>query len=209
MISVKTAGASTTAGLLSAFAASLCCITPVVALIAGGSSIGSGLSWLEPARPYLIGLSVVVLAFAWYQKLRPVAANPADCLCEPKKASFLQSKAFLSLVTLFAVAMMTFPLYAGAFYGEEKPAVQALTAVDNKKQVSFTIQGMTCAGCEAHVNSELAKETGVLGYITSYASKSSTVTFDAGKTTANAVEAAINRTGYKVVSQTALTPIKK
>ena len=36
------------------------------------SGIASTFSWIEPAGTYLIGLSIVVLAFAWYQKLKPV-----------------------------------------------------------------------------------------------------------------------------------------
>ena len=57
------------AGLLTAFAASLCCITPVLALVAGTSGLASSFSWLEPARPYFIGLTILVLGFAWYQML--------------------------------------------------------------------------------------------------------------------------------------------
>lgn len=58
-------------GLLTAIAASLCCITPVLAIIAGTSGLASTFSWLEPFRPYFIGLTILVLAFAWYQKLKP------------------------------------------------------------------------------------------------------------------------------------------
>ena len=54
-------------GLLTAITASLCCITPVLALIAGTSGIASTFSWIEPFRPYLIGLTILVLGFAWYQ----------------------------------------------------------------------------------------------------------------------------------------------
>ena len=50
-------------GLLTAIAASLCCITPVLALIAGTSGLASTFSWLEPFRPYFIGLTILVLAF--------------------------------------------------------------------------------------------------------------------------------------------------
>jgi len=52
------------AGLLTAIAASLCCITPVLALIAGTSGLASTFSWLEPFRPYFIGLTILVLGFA-------------------------------------------------------------------------------------------------------------------------------------------------
>jgi mercuric ion transport protein len=200
MISIKSSGTFTGAGVLTAIAASLCCITPVIALLVGSSSIAASFSWIEPARPYLIGLSVAVLAFAWYLKLKPVKTNDMDCNCETtKKASFLQSKTFLGIVTVFAILMMTFPLYAKVFY--PKPKVQAtLAVVDNKQQVKFTIQGMTCAGCEEHVNNELSKVNGVVAYKTSYATRSSLVTFDKSKVEVKTIEAAINKTGYKVKS---------
>lgn len=57
---------------------------------------------------------------------------------------------------------------------------------------------MTCEGCEEHVNNELSKVTGVLLYKTSYASRSSLVTFDKSKVDAKTIEEAINKTGYKV-----------
>ena len=199
MISIKSPGAFTSAGVLSAFAASICCITPVVALLAGSSSIAANFSWIEPARPYLIGLSIAVLAFAWYQKLRPIKTNNMDCNCDStKKASFLQSKTFLGIVTVFAILMMTFPVYAKVFY--PKPKVQAIPVakIDNKQQVKFTIQYMTCASCELEVNNELSKVQGVIAYKTSYASKSSLVTFDKSKVDVKTIEAAINNTGYKV-----------
>ncbi len=73
-----------------------------------------------------------------------------------------------------------------------------MATVDNKQQVNFTIQGMTCEGCEEHVNSELSKVNGVLAYKTSYASKNSVVSFDKSKVDIKTIEAAINKTGYKV-----------
>ena len=79
------------AGLLTAITASLCCITPVLALIAGTSGIASTFSWIEPFRPYLIGLTILVLGFAWYQKLKP--QKEIDCDCETdEKPKFIQSK---------------------------------------------------------------------------------------------------------------------
>ncbi|HEY1054273.1 MAG TPA: heavy metal transporter, partial [Emticicia sp.] len=45
------------AGILTAFATSLCCITPVLALLGGASGLASSFSWIEPFRPYLIGLT--------------------------------------------------------------------------------------------------------------------------------------------------------
>ncbi len=199
MISIKSPGTFTSAGVLSAIAASLCCITPVIALLAGSSSIAANFSWIEPARPYLICLSIAVLAFTWYVKLKSTKTNDIDCNCETtKKASFLQSKNFLGIVTVFAILMMTFPLYAKVFFPKPKAQAATLTVVDNKQQVKFIIQGMSCAGCELEINNELSKVNGVIAYKTSYANKSSLVTFDKSKVDVKKIEAAINKTGYTV-----------
>ncbi len=57
------------AGFLTAIAASLCCVTPLLALVAGTSGLASTFSWLEPFRPYFIGLTILVLGFAWSSKV--------------------------------------------------------------------------------------------------------------------------------------------
>src|SRR5258707_14471227 len=110
------------AGVFTSITASLCCITPVLALIAGTGSIASSFSWIEPARPYLIGLTIAVLGFAWYQKLKPSSTDDCGCavdgLPEGKagKPDFLQSKTFLLIITLFSVLMISFPSYAKVFF---------------------------------------------------------------------------------------------
>src|SRR5690606_9183223 len=112
---MKTNNKVMTVGILTALSASLCCITPVLALIAGTSGIASTFSWIEPFRPYFIGLTVLVLGFAWYQKLK--SKKQADCECETdERPKFIQSKSFLGLVTVFAALMLTFPSYAHIFY---------------------------------------------------------------------------------------------
>jgi copper chaperone CopZ len=199
MLNIKSPVALTSAGLLSAMAASLCCITPVVALVAG-SSLAANFSWLEPVRPFLVGLSIGVLALAWYIQLKPHRKINKDCCETTKDSSFLQSKTFLGIVTLFAFLMMTFPLYANLYYPKAKTLVSTIIQTNKTQQVKYTIQGMTCAGCEVHVNKELLKENGVLAYTTSYTSRSSLVSFDYSKTSIKALEAAINRSGYKVKS---------
>ena len=95
--------------------------------------------------------------------------------------------------------MMAFPLYAKLFYpGLKIPA--ATVAAGNKQQVKFTIQGMTCEGCEEHINNELSKLGGVCAYKTSYVNRNSLVSFDKSKVDLKTIEAAINKTGYKVKS---------
>ncbi len=200
MINAKKSGTYTGVGLLSAFAASLCCISPIIALFAGSSSLASNFLWLDPARPYLVGLSIAILAFAWYLNLKGVKSSDLDCNCQAtNKPLFIQSKSFLSIVTLFAIIMMAFPLYADKFYPRPKAGTTRISIAGTNQQAVFNIQGMTCQACEAHVDNELSKVNGVLAYKTSYSNGNTLVTFDRSKVDIQTLETAIQRTGYKVL----------
>ena len=75
------------AGLLAALAASLCCITPLLAVVGGLGGAASAFAWLEPYRPYLVALTVAVLGFAWYRQLRPAPVRPTAAPCPPNAPS--------------------------------------------------------------------------------------------------------------------------
>ncbi|MGZ3852678.1 MAG: mercuric transport protein MerTP [Flavisolibacter sp.] len=188
------------AALLTAAAASLCCITPVLAFLGGVSGIASSFSWIEPFRPYLIGLTIFLFAFAWYQKLKP--QKQVDCNCEPgKKAPFWNSRAILGILTVLAGLLVAFPYYAKAFYPKPTQPHVIIAAKSDIKQAEFKIKGMTCEGCTEHVNSQIAKIKGVINYQTSYVKGNSIVKFDNSKTSVDTIAKAINNTGYKVTSQ--------
>lgn len=185
------------AGLLTAFAASLCCITPVLALFSGATGIASTFSWMEPYRPYLIGLTIAVLIFAWYQKLKPKKAE-IDCACEEEKPSFWQSKRFLGIVTVLAFLLMAFPSYSKIFF-PKAPATQVIVVdKSNIQQVKLNIGGMDCQACSQTINLALSKVPGVLEYNTDYKQGGSTVKFDKTKTSQQAIVNAVNETGYTV-----------
>lgn len=184
--------------LLTAIGASLCCITPVLALISGGSGLASALSWLNPCRPYLIGISIAVLIFAWYQTLKP-ATTKADC-CETEKTPFLKSKTFLAIVTVVSVLMMAFPMFPDLF-GKDENKTTIVPTKTPFREIKLQITGMDCEACEHHVNGELAKLNGVLQYQTSSALGTSIIKFDTSKVAVNTIVAAVNATGYKVIHQ--------
>lgn len=192
------------AGILTAIAASLCCITPVLALIAGTSGIASTFSWLEPLRPYLIGLTVLVLGFAWYQKLIPITIGTKkeiDCDCETEgKPKFIQSKTFLGIVTVFAALMLAFPLYADIFYPKQAKQIIVVDKSDLQK-VAFTISGMTCNACAEHVKHEVNQLDGIVETNASYEDENAIVEFDRTKTNEAEIQKAINSTGYKVTDK--------
>lgn len=195
-----TSKAITGVGIFSAIAASLCCITPLLSLVAGASGAASSLSWLEPARPYLIGLAIVTLGFAWYRSLstkESVACGP-DGTCAVEKKSFLASKTFLIIITIAAIALIAFPYYANVFYPKTQKQNILVVESNNINTASFAIKGMTCKGCETEVNNELYKVSGVIDAQTFYAKGTSIVKFDKSKATIEQLKNAISQTGYIV-----------
>lgn len=186
------------AGLLTAITASLCCLTPVLALIAGTSGIASIFGWIEPFRPYLVILTLLVLGFAWYQKLKP--QKEIDCECEKdEKPRFIQSKKFLAIVTASAIVMLAFPYYSGIFF----PKTDKQVMIGNKSDIyttEFKISGMTCASCEEIVNHEVNKLSGIVNSEASYENGNAIIKFDQTKTNKNEIEEAIKLTGYKVTA---------
>ncbi len=186
-------------GIFASIAASLCCITPVIALIAGSGSIASSFSWIEPARPYLIGLTIAVLGFAWYQKWKPKKTDDCECGVD-EKPKFIQSRTFLLLVTLFAVVMMAFPSYAIVFFPKNEKA-SIVSGKSTIQTVELKIKGMSCQSCEAEVNHEITKLPGIIQSMVSYKNKNAMVRFDTSKTTLINIIDAVNTTGYKVINQ--------
>lgn len=202
MKEVTSSNTATGIGVLAAIAASLCCITPVLALLAGASGAASSLSWLEPARPYLIALAIAALGFAWYRSLtakQDVACGP-DGSCAVKKKSFLASRTFLTIITVAAIALIAFPYYSKVFYPKAEKQNVVVVESNNIQTASFQIKGMTCGGCEEHVNSELSKVTGVIESQTSYAKGISTVKFDKSRASVEQLKSAIAKTGYEVTN---------
>lgn len=192
---MKTDNKLISAGLLTAIASSLCCITPVLAIVAGSSGLASTFSWLEPFRPYFIGITILVLGFAWYQKLKPL--QKIDCNCETtQKPNFMQTKSFLGIITVMTVLLLSFPSYAHIFFPKTQ-STAIVTPTSEIQKVEFTIKGMTCSGCEHHVKTEISKLKGIVEVIVSYEKGNAIVRFDNKQTNIEEIEKAINSTGYK------------
>lgn len=187
-------------GILAAIAASLCCITPVLALLAGTSGLAATFSWIEPFRPYLIVFTLLILALAWYRLLKPKTI--IDCDCETNensnKKSFLNSKKFLGIVTAFAFIALAFPYYSNIFYPEHKSNI-VQTSNSNIEELTVQVKGMTCESCNLHVEHEVSLLSGYIDANADYKSGEVNVKFDNSKTTKKEVMDAINKTGYKII----------
>ena len=192
------------AGLLAALAASLCCITPLLAVVGGLGGAASSFTWLEPYRLYLIALTVAVLGFAWYRQLRPAPAA-ADCCAVPARRSFMQSTGFLASVTVLAVLLLAFPYYGAQLYPTAKPSAPVANTIGAApiwQTRTYRIQGMTCEACARHVEQAVQQVPGVQAVAVSYDQATAQVRFDAAQARPAQVESAINGTGYHVLNPT-------
>ena len=189
------------AGLLAALAASLCCITPLLAVLGGLGGAASAFAWLAPFRLYLAGLTMAVLGVAWYRQLRPAPAA-ADCCAGPVPRSLTQSTGFLAIVTALAGLLLAFPYYGAKLYPAARPAAAAPAAgaaAPNWQTRTYRIGGMTCEACARHVEHAVRLVPGVQTVAVSYDRATARVRFDAAHAPPAQVESAINGTGYRVL----------
>jgi len=192
------------AGLLAAVAASLCCITPVLAVLGGLGGIASTFSWLDPLRPYLIGVTAVVLGYAFYNAYKPKKEGDIDCACEDEesqaKKNFMNSKAFLWIVTGVSILMFAFPSYSHIFF-PDKNNNNVVVNENNITEANLYIEGMTCTGCEESVEYTLQNQEGVISATSSFETGIAKVKFDISKIKPEQLAKAIEeKVGYKVKS---------
>lgn len=181
--------------VLTALASSLCCITPLLAIVAGTSGIASTFSWLEPARPVFMGLTVMFLGFAWYQKLKQQPEIADCCQIQGKpKSSFMQSTLFLGIVTALSIALTAFPYYSKNLMAVPQ-TVNTIT-INKVECVEFKVSGMSCESCEYHITSEVNKLAGIQSVAASYEKSNTIVVFDPQQVNINQIRQAIDSTGY-------------
>jgi len=102
------------------------------------------------------------------------------------------------MVTVFAGLMLAFPYYSNIFYTQPSKDI-VYVSQSNIIKHTFEVEGMTCAGCEAHVESEVNNLDGILSVKASYANTNTVVEYDKTKVDLTAIRKAINTTGYKVI----------
>jgi len=197
----KSSKATVTTGVLAALAASSCCIPPVIAAIAGVGGISSALSWMEPLRPYLIGLAVLAIGYAWYAHFKPKKTDDCDCDID-EKPKFYQTKGFLIGITIFAAVSISFPYYTGIFFPDNNSSQVIIVKESDIVEASLTIDGMTCTGCEHHVNQTLNFYTGVVEASSSFETGIAKVKYDKSKVSIDDLALAVEKeTGYKVTDK--------
>lgn len=112
--------ASLAATLVTAFAASICCIGPLAAAFLGLTGLGALVKY-ERYRPYFTGLTLALLAGAFYLTYRPkpAAACAPGSLCQEAGADRVQrlNRVVLWIVTAAVLLVLTFPTWSSWIWG--------------------------------------------------------------------------------------------
>ncbi|MCI0490980.1 MAG: cation transporter [Blastocatellia bacterium] len=201
--------------IASAVAASLCCIGPLLAVVLGLGAFGAG-AIFEALRPYLIGVTALLLAGAFYLTYRKREVRCEDGKCKADGPS-RTSKIILWLATIVVIAFAAFPYYSGALLKAQTqtsaPATNRSSSGDiaNPSEASaiVMISGMTCGSCAFSVQSVLAKVPGVKSADVSYEKGQAVVVYDPTAIGLDAIRSAIDSTGFKATEARVITDVKR
>ncbi len=89
----------------------LCCVVPLAAgtLGAGAASLGA---FLEPYRPYFMGLTLALLGFAFYQAYKPCGESCEDGAACATPRGRRRQRILVWIITAFALVLATSPYWS-------------------------------------------------------------------------------------------------
>ncbi len=99
------------ASVITAVGASACCLGPFVLSLVGAGALGAAATQFEPYRPFLLGVTFVLLASAFYVTYR--SAKGSSCAADGgcTTSSNRTAKIVLWIATLLVVLLVAFPYY--------------------------------------------------------------------------------------------------
>ena len=184
--------------VLAVVVASLCCIGPLVAALLGLGAFSAAAAF-EPVRPYLLGLTALLLAAGFYLTYRRRDVRCEDGTCTVQRAS-RTSKVLLWIVTFVVTAFAASPYWSAALLRAASPSNAPPVAADARSiesKVTITVNGMTCDACAAIVDRALAKTPGVVAAQVSYQNGQANVVYDSETIDLDGIRGAIDGTGFK------------
>ena len=181
---------------LAALTASVCCVGPLVllGLGVGGAWIGN-LTALEPFRPYLIGITLALLGYAFfgiYSKPKPENCEPGSYCANPKSNRI--NKISLWTVTILILGLLSVPYLTPILFASDQDTVILNT---NFREVVLDVPGMTCAACPVTIQKSLAKVEGVIEASASFENMNATVKYDPTKISTKDLIEATRNAGYE------------
>lgn len=184
---------------ITAVAASLCCILPIVFAVTGITGLAAAVSF-EKWRPYFLALTVMLLAngvfYAHRNRKRGCAPDRA---CANPPMSRWNTLA-LALLAFFIIALAAFPYYSGAIAKALVPHQRASVAYGSAPlaTTTFLIPDMDCPACATGLRAALERLPGVREARVDYDRRRATIVYEPAKQNSQAFTRVVNDTGYHV-----------
>src|SRR5258708_6152782 len=182
--------------IATAFAASICCVGPLVLLVLSvGGAWASRLTLLEPYRPAFMVVALGFLASAFYRAYRPSKGSGAcatDGTCAVSRAGRI-GRVALWIVAPVVLALLAFPYIAPHLFAQRGAAGKTQSGL---RQVTLSIQNMTCASCSVTVQKSLMDLDGVKEASVVVDPPQAVVSYDPSKVTPQMLAEATANTGY-------------
>ncbi len=178
--------------IAAAIVASACCVGPLVLLLLGVSGAWiSGLSKLEPFRPYFAAFTLGLLGLGFYLVYR----KPKEA-CEPGSAcanptSRKRNKTALWIISVAAVALLASPYVLPSVFAGGGPKI-----ISNSETLTLAVENMTCSGCVTTVRLGLMQLEGVADAEVTLDPPQAVVTYDPSQVTLDALVEATRKVGY-------------
>lgn len=188
--------------IVAAIAASVCCVGPLVllALGIGGAWVGN-LTAIEPFRPYLMGLTFIILGYAFYKIYRKPKAEecaPGSYCANPKSDRI--NKITLWISTVFVILLLSFPYITPLLYADQSNAVEQSGFEENiLMEVTLNVPDMYCPACPFTVQKSLIKLDGVISAEASLETKKAVIKFDPTRVTIAQMIDVTTNAGYPSV----------
>ncbi|MBI2818107.1 MAG: cation transporter [Acidobacteria bacterium] len=185
--------------VLAAVTASLCCTIPLLFAGAGVTAIVVAEKFAV-VRPYLLGVTGLMLAAGFYYAYRQKSCAPggACATLDGRRGVRLG----LWLATAVAVVLTTFPYWSGAVVrgiaqtsqaSSERPA-----SVIPVQKTTFQISGMVCEMCAALIEKDLKEQPGVHSARVVFSEAKAEVEYDPSAISLSHIQSLIEKAGYKV-----------
>ena len=187
----KLTNLAVTAPLISAIVASVCCIGPVVLAILGIGGAGLFFAKLGGFRPYFIGITALLLGLAFYLTYRKKEVPCKDGACKKNNAG-KWSKTALWIVTGLSALLIAFPYVSLSTHNPARTQTGGEIV-----ETIISVEGMTCSGCEVHVERAVKTLDGVVRVNAEQQKSTVNVEFEKGKVTIDDIVEAINKAGYE------------
>ena len=185
-------------GAIGALIASVCCLLPVLLLIAG-VSVTAGLT-VSKYRPFFLLLGVLFVVFYilvnLHSRAQVCACSFKEIFMKERRFVLTTSGAFLALFVVINILIL--PLLTGIM---DAGGAANLGNESSIKGVELKISGMTCPSCADVIEEVLIKKAGVLRAEVSYEEGKAAVLFNPDKISVDEIIETIKPYKAEVISE--------